>query len=155
MRDASSLAPLSWAAESFPFPFRENHQVGSDRPQKGFYCRKGSLSSAPPGIQSHISNSGETTLHVVYSDCKLWRKDLLCATISQWPQAAGTSPCTRPTERLLHPGLCESREDKQKAEPQELPRLFISNRTIQFEQSRQTVNQAAKHLFYPDVIFEI
>lgn len=69
LREMYHLSPLS-AGQLSPSHFRENHRVSSEHPQKGFYCKKGSLSSASPGIQMHISNSGETTLHVIYLDCK-------------------------------------------------------------------------------------
>lgn len=69
-KQVPSLTPFSWAAQSFPLHFRENHQVSSDHPQKGVYRKKGSLSSASPGIQSHISNSGKTMLHIVCLDCR-------------------------------------------------------------------------------------
>lgn len=135
LRETYHLSSLS-AGQPSPPHSASGRIIKIDPPPKGFYCKKGSLSSASPGIQSHISNRGQIMWHIVYLDCKPLEEGL-CATINPWPDATG--PCTRSSGHLPYLGLCESQKGNQKAEPQGLPGLCISKHALQLVWAQQQI----------------
>lgn len=111
-------------------------RIKTDHAQKGFYLKKGRSLLSLSVIQSHISNRGQTTWHMVYLGCK--------------PLEKGLTPCHHNPMTRNHWSLYKIlrasalpgalwKPERQPESPQGLPGLCISKHAPQLVWAQQAI----------------